>query len=107
MLPWLAVGQVPHSVGVCGQVRPVEGQVRAEVRDGLVEPGENTVKAVRERRAVLTELDREPVRGVDAGSDTERILKGGVLGDKPDGAGPRWDHVHALGERDPTIARIG
>ena len=66
-----------------------------------MEPGENTVKAVRERRAVLTELDREPVRGVDAGSDTERILKGGVLGDKPDGAGPRWDHVHALGEREP------
>jgi hypothetical protein len=74
-----------HPVGVRGEVRPVDGQVRTEVRDGLTEPGEDTVEAVRQRRTVLAQLDREPVRGVDAGSDPERVLKGGVLGD-----GPLW-----------------
>jgi len=39
-----------------------------------VEPGEETVEAVRKRCSVLAQFDREPVRGVDAGSDTERVL---------------------------------
>jgi hypothetical protein len=73
VLAGFAVRQVSHSVGVGGQVRPVDGQVRAEVRDGLAEPGQDMIQTVRQRRTVLTQLDREPVRGVDAGGDAERV----------------------------------
>lgn len=71
-----------------------------------MEPGEDTVKAVRKRRTVLAQLDGEPVRGVDAGvspsascraacSATSRTLR---------------DHVGItytlLTSASPTIARI-
>jgi hypothetical protein len=83
------------------QVRPVDGQVRTQVGDDLPERGQDPVQTIRQRTAVRAQLAREPVRGVDTGSGTERVPQGGMLTNEPHGARPRQEGADALDEREP------
>jgi hypothetical protein len=94
----VAVESATLEGGDRGEVRPVDGQVRPEVRDGLTEPGQDMIKAVRQRRTVLPQLDRELYAAWMLGATPSASCRAAC---SPTSRTVR-DHVHALDEREPN-----
>jgi hypothetical protein len=89
-------------VGVRGKVRSVDGDALAHAGVRLAQPVQHGDDAGVQQRLVGAQLRREAVarplawRGVLA---AQRGPQRGVLSDKPCGARPRRDRVHALSQR--------